>query len=140
MSESSSSRKIGSRESYVLIQKNEKSLEKERERGEKEGNCGSSSNIPRRSLPSRFQKNCRWTVIFFASGASSPRRISSYCQREHTKDRTCVEANQFDDHQREERLNPMNTLHTNAHTITRNTRTYICIRVQETRTHVLTLT
>lgn len=35
MSESSSSRKIGSRESYVLIQKNEKSLEKERERGRK---------------------------------------------------------------------------------------------------------
>lgn len=127
-------RKNGIAKSYVLIQKNEKSVEKERGRGRERGDCGSPLNIPRRSLPSRFQKNCRWTMIFVASGASSPWRISSYCQWEHTKDRTCVEANQFDDYQREERLNSMNMLLTNAHTTTQIHAHIKYIRTEDTHT------
>lgn len=126
--------KMGSRNHTYLFRKTRRASRKREEGGEKEGDCGSPLNIPWRSLPSRFQKNCRWTMIFVASGASSPWRISSYCQREHTKDRTCVEANQFDDHQREERLNSMNMLHTNAHMTTQIHAHIKYIRTEDTHT------
>lgn len=51
---SSSSGKTGSRNYTYLFRKTRRASRKREEGGEKEGDCGSPSSIPRRSLPSRF--------------------------------------------------------------------------------------
>lgn len=134
--------KHGSRNHMYLLRKTGRVSRKREEGGETEGDCDSPSSISAPSFPSRFQKNCRWTdgssgrfwcVIPMADIELLPART-------HQKiERASKPTNMTISHQREERLNSINTCYIQTRTRPhKHTHIYIYIYVYRRHAHTLT--